>query len=198
MQDPPSSSPVAARWRGPVVLASLMLALQAGGEPVYEALRYERSAVLGGQLWRLLTAHLVHLGWTHCLLNLGGLAVCAAFAKDRAGARAWAGAFVALALGVSALLLLASPRVADYAGLSGVLYGLFVWVLAPQAWRGDLPARLALAVVVARIGWQLWSEPTEAQRALIGGEVLVQAHLYGAACAVLLVLAQAPRSRSPA
>ncbi|WP_208513795.1 hypothetical protein [Variovorax paradoxus] len=60
MQDPPSSSPVAARWRGPVVLASLMLALQAGGEPVYEALRYERSAVLGGQLWRLLTAHLVH------------------------------------------------------------------------------------------------------------------------------------------
>ncbi|WP_208509083.1 hypothetical protein [Variovorax paradoxus] len=54
------------------------------------------------------------------------------------------------------------------------------------------------AGVAARIGWQLWSEPTEAQRALIGGEVLAQAHLYGAACAVLLVLAQAPRSRSPA
>ncbi len=88
----------------------------------------------------------MHLGWTHCLLNLGGLGVCAAFAKDDAGARAWAGAVSGLALGVSALLQVASPEVADYAGLSGVLYVLFVWVLAPQAWRGDLPARAARAV----------------------------------------------------
>lgn len=175
----------------PVSLACLVLALQASGEPVYEALRYERAAVLGGQYWRLLSAHAVHLGWAHCLMNAGGLALCAAVAAGTRSGRAWAAAIVVLALGVGILLVAASPQATNYAGLSGVLYGLFVWVLAPRAWHGDRVARIVLVAVIARIGWQMFHPPSDAQRALIGGEVMVEAHLYGALCALALCLWEA-------
>ena len=150
-----------------------MLALQAGGEPVYEALRYERARVLDGQPWRLLSAHAVHLGWAHCLMNAGGLALCAALAAGTRSWRAWTAAIVALALGVGALLVVASPGATNYAGLSGVLYGLFIWVLGPRAWQGDRWAWIGLAVVVARLGWQLIPPHSDAQPSWIGGEVMV-------------------------
>ncbi|WP_429614511.1 rhombosortase [Variovorax sp. W2I14] len=186
-----------ANWLVPVALACLVLALQAGGEPVYEALRYERAAVLGGQYWRLLSAHAVHLGWAHCLMNAGGLALCAALAAGTRNWCAWATAIVVLAIGVGILLVAASPEATNYAGLSGVLYGLFIWVLAPRAWRGDRVAWIVLVAVIARIGWQMFHPPSDAQRALIGGEVMVEAHLYGALCALALCLWQGawPRLR---
>ncbi|SIQ51090.1 rhombosortase [Pseudacidovorax sp. RU35E] len=167
-----------------------MLALQAGGEPMYEALRYDRVRVLEGQAWRLLSAHAVHLGWAHCLMNAGGLALCAALGAGQRSARAWAAAITALALGVGALLMVASPATRDYAGLSGVLYGLFIWVLAPRAWRGDRWAWIGLLAVVARLGWQLVQGPAGMHSAWMGGEVMVEAHLYGALCAVALCLGQ--------
>lgn len=176
-----------ANWLVPIALACLLLALQAGGASVYEALRYERATVRAGEPWRLATAHFVHLGWTHCLLNVAGLAVCAVFAGGARSPREWLEAIAALAVGVGASLMVLSPRIADYAGLSGVLYGLFVWVLAVPAWRGDLLARVALAFVLGRFGWQMFFGPSEAQGALIGGEVVAEAHLYGAAWAFALV-----------
>jgi len=33
-------------------------------------LRYERSSILDGELWRLLSAYLVHGGWEHLWLNI--------------------------------------------------------------------------------------------------------------------------------
>ena len=177
-------------WLVPVALACLVLALQAGGEPVYETLRYERAAVLGRQPWRLLSAHAVHLGWAHCLLNAGGLALCAVLAAGTRSWCAWTTAIVVLALGVGILLVVASPQAKNYAGLSGVLYGLFIWVLAPRASRGDRVAWILLIAVIVRISWQMFHPPSDAQRALIGGEVTVEAHLYGALCALALCLWQ--------
>ncbi|MBJ2154312.1 rhombosortase [Variovorax sp. IB41] len=179
----------------PVALAFLIVLFQMGGAPVYELLRYERQAVFAGEWWRLVTSNFVHLGWAHCLLNLAGLAVCAVFAADTRSWREWASAIGALALGVGLLLLLASPRVGDYAGLSGVLYGLFVWVLAPRAWRGGLVPRLALAFVCARIAWQMLFESPGAASELIGGHVVAEGHLYGALCAIAVLGWEGLRAR---
>lgn len=123
-------------------------------------------------------------------MNVGGLVLCAAFAAGTLSWRAWATAIVVLALGVGMLLLVASPRATNYAGLSGVLYGLFIWVLLPRARRGDRVALIVLVAILARIGWQMFHPPAEVQRALIGGEVMVEAHLYGALCALALCLWQ--------
>src|SRR5690606_30285485 len=60
----------------------LAVLIQAADSAVAELLRYEREAIFAGQLWRLLTGHLVHLSWTHLLLNiLGLLFLCFGFAS---------------------------------------------------------------------------------------------------------------------
>ena len=176
----------------------LMLALQAGGAPVRAALRYEYAAVMGGQLWRLLSAHFVHLGWIHCLLNLAAFGLCVLLSRGSLSGRFWWGASLAIGLGVGILLLLVSPDVPNYVGLSGVVYGLFVCVLGPQAWRGERASLVLLLLVLLRIAWQLLVESPDAQLELIGGSVVAQAHLYGAGCGLAWAVGQAlltPRHR---
>lgn len=182
-------------WAAPAALGGLILLLQLGGAPLRAALRYERAAVLGGQAWRLLTAHLVHLGWTHCLMNLAAFALCVWLARGERRGRFWWVASAALGLAIGTLLLLAAPEVADYAGLSGVVYGLFVCVLAPQARQGDRVAGVLLVLVLARIGWQLVIDDPAAPVALIGGVVIAKAHAFGAGCAAAWVVAREWQAR---
>lgn len=172
----------------------LLLVLQAVGDAPRLLLRYERDALLHGELWRLFTAHLVHLGWAHALLNAGGLLLCAWIAPARFGARRlmcdglWLGGCVSL------LLLAFSPEVAHYVGLSGVLYGLFVLGLVPPAFRGDRIARLGLATVLGWMAWQLVAGPASAEERQIGGRIIAVAHLYGTVGAFVLLAVQGLRA----
>jgi rhomboid family GlyGly-CTERM serine protease len=163
-------------------LGLTMLALQNVGQELRLALRHEPAALAAGELWRLLSAHAVHLSWTHLATNLAGLLLCAALAPEAFQPRALPRLLARLAwlsVAVSLGLLIGSPEVAHYVGLSGVLYGLFLWTLAPAAWRGDTAARLTLA---GMLGWTLWQSlagPLAAEEAAIGGRIVAAAHLYG-------------------
>ena len=44
-----------------------------------EAWRFDRGLVSQGDIWLLLTGHIVHLNWSHWLLNMAGLAIVAFF-----------------------------------------------------------------------------------------------------------------------
>ncbi|WP_454722474.1 MULTISPECIES: rhombosortase [Cupriavidus] len=175
--------PQLARWLPCALATLLLLALQAGGEPLRLALRFERAAVLDGQWWRLFSAHAVHLSLAHCLLNIAGLWLAAAWTPGGFGARALLARWLLLGGGISALLL-AVTAVPDYVGLSGVLYGLFVMALLPQAWRGDGPAALALAGVAGWAAWQWLDGPAAAEERLVGGHIVAAAHLAGMALAL--------------
>ena len=62
-------------WLPPLVIMLAALLLAAGGDAVRDALRFERTAIADGELWRLLTSNWVHLGWWHLFLNEMGLLV---------------------------------------------------------------------------------------------------------------------------
>src|ERR1044071_4813538 len=62
---------------------ALLAALELGGEPVRNALSYQRTALASGEWWRLLSAHFVHLDAGHATLNgLGLVLMWALFARD--------------------------------------------------------------------------------------------------------------------
>ena len=165
--------------------AVLLLALQAGGEPVRMALRFERIAIADGEFWRLLTGHVVHLGWTHLALNLAGLALCAAMSPFLFRPRlVWMTAL--LAINISMLMLVFSPQVSDYVGFSGVLYGLFVCGLWPQ--RRDPAMAAALLLVVGWMVWQWLGAPMAAEERLIGGTIVSIAHVHGSWLGLLLAV----------
>ena len=140
-----------------VGLTVVMVLLQIAAPVSATWLAFDRGQIAAGQLWRLVTAHLVHLGWAHTLLNLAGLVMVLAITQPRERGRQWAARLLWLAVGVSAGLWWASTDVPHYVGFSGVLHGLFAWALWPMLRRRDglawLCAVLLAAKLAAETGW---------------------------------------------
>jgi rhomboid family GlyGly-CTERM serine protease len=184
-------------WHLPVLLALICSLLALGGADLTEALRYQREEILHGQLWRLLSAHLVHLGDAHLLLNLCGLGlVWALFPRELSGPAGWL-VLLCSALGVSLGLLLFDPGLIWYVGLSGVLHGLFA-AGALRLWR-ERPAEAALmlAVLAGKLLWEQLVGPLPGTSAIAGGPVVVDAHLFGAVGGCLGALLRRSATRQP-
>jgi rhomboid family GlyGly-CTERM serine protease len=167
------------RW---IWLLAILLAMDAVlglGDNVNQLLRYDRGAIAAGGWWRLLTAHIVHLDVHHLILNeLGLVLVWSLFAQDY-DAVEWCAIVCAGALAISSGLWWLSPRVGWYVGAYGVLHAVMAAGaakhLAERSWD-----RWILAVgLCAKLAWEQW-----------GGSaaplIVVDAHLYGAACGFIV------------
>ncbi|HEU0200485.1 MAG TPA: rhombosortase [Burkholderiaceae bacterium] len=149
-----------------------------------------RADVVWDEPWRLLTAHLVHINWTHAAVNgAAWLVVARLFAPDL-NALDQAVVLVAGALAVAIGLAQLYPVIEWYRGFSGALHALFfagasAWLaraacpVQRHRWRTWLP----LAVLVA--GWikVAFEQPgSDAVRYVqwLGANVVPQAHLLGA------------------
>jgi len=164
------------RRSAPLVAVGLLaVAVALVGEGASRALRYERQAVLDGQIWRLLTCHLVHLGWGHLLLNLaaGGLiaALLGRFARPIA--------LLPAALGVGLGLVAFSPGVGWYVGLSGVLHGLLGSGALAAGLAGNWGGWGALSLLAVKLAYESFWGPFPGSANLAGGPVVLQSHLYG-------------------
>lgn len=176
-------------WHLPLLLAIASGLLAGLGDTATVELRYQRMAILDGQWWRLFSAHLVHLGWSHWALNMAGLVlVWALLEQELAGVFGWLvvlGSALVIGLG----LLQFDPALHWYVGLSGVLHGLFAagalrrWSLEPRA------ATIMLTVLAAKLVWEQFAGAMPGTGALAGGAVIVDAHLFGAIGGVLTALA---------
>jgi rhomboid family GlyGly-CTERM serine protease len=168
-----------ARWLGLAALIGATL----GAQTLLgvEALRYDRAAIADGELWRPLSAHLVHLGPTHWALNAVGLVLVNALVGAHLRLPSWALAFAVSALAISGGLWLALPQLNWYVGLSGVLHGLIVagslHALADP--RERIFALVVVAVIVAKLIWEQAAGPLPGTTRAAGGPVVVEAHLFG-------------------
>ena len=166
-------------WRLPGAIVIVALALLVSGDVGRESLRFDRTRIAAGEAWRLLTGHLVHLGETHALLNLVGLALVWFLVGRAFSARQWlwviAGAVAAIDLG----LWFGNPSLDWYVGLSGLLHGMLAaGIVAGLAGRSG--EAIVLAVVVAgKLAWEQVAGPLPGSEATSGGAVIVDSHLYG-------------------
>jgi rhomboid family GlyGly-CTERM serine protease len=111
-----------------VTLCGVGLALMAFGcSGLSEILVYDRRAILGGELWRLCTAPLVHFSPGHLLWNLSVFGA-AGWMIEASGYRGfWR--VCGWAAGVPGLIFLfAIPDLARYGGLSGPATGAVVYL----------------------------------------------------------------------
>ena len=169
------------------LVVAIMVVLGLAHSWVNPWLAFDRSAIEQGQLWRLLTCHLVHLNHWHMLLNLAGLVLCGYFFTDLLDrVRFWSWLlFCGLVAGLALYFL--DTGLQHYVGLSGILHGLLVFCLL-IGWRGNPWLHsLVLLVIVGRIVSEQQSDyDVEYLRSWIDGRVYVNAHLYGALAGVLL------------
>jgi rhomboid family GlyGly-CTERM serine protease len=173
------------------VVAAVAIQIAGAFTPAWSAaLIFDRSAIAGGQWWRLWTGHLVHFGWPHCavdtavLLYLGWVVAWPRVAFRRL-------TFFLIPLLISGMIYLFDPEVAYYAGLSAFNLGLFVFHVL-QSWhrnRTDWLWPAVLLVCVAEIaieslrggaggGLIAFSDPTV--------RIATTAHAAGGVCGVAL------------
>jgi rhomboid family GlyGly-CTERM serine protease len=175
-----------------LVVCLVLLMIQYGGTPAQLALRYEREGLAAGQWWRLLSAHVIHLGYEHALLDMAGLALMwALFARDYT-ARGWLLIIGLSVLGIDAGLWLLSSTTQWYVGSSGVLHG----VLAAGTYahlRRREPDGWPLALFL--LGKLIYEQAQGALPLTTGGAVIVDAHLYGAVSGTLAALLLRARAK---
>jgi len=186
-----------------LLIAGMALLIALAGPHASQWLRYDRTAILHGQWWRLLTGNFVHLGWSHLWLNLAGWLLVWLLFQAQIPVKTWISATVFCSLGVGLGLLWGSPHIVWYVGLSGVLHGYFVVGALLSIRMGYRFELLLLALVIAKLTWEQNVGPLPGSEKYSGGHVVVDAHLYGAISGALLavlprrwVLAKPPASGS--
>ncbi len=155
-------------------------------------LRYGRAEILeSGEWWRVLTGNLVHLGYPHLLLNLAGLAMITILLAHALTVRQWALTGLISMLGVGIGLLLFDPHLSWYVGLSGALYGLLLGGAIAEFRNHKFIACLIGAYTIGKVVWEQIYGAVESSETITGGNVIVNAHLYGmiaGGVAVLILL----------
>ena len=112
------------KWR--FCLAVALVALLAACWPDgLMRLRYDRFGLMDGEMWRVVTAHLVHLNRLHVFLNLLGLLLICELQWGALPLRHGIGLLGFSGMAISASLWWLHPELVWYAGLSGALHGLW-------------------------------------------------------------------------
>lgn len=165
-------------WQAPIVLAALLGSIQAAG--LRGAFEYRRAAVLQGQVWRLLTGNLVHLGWVHLARNIAGLFLIWGLLTQSLSPRSRLWILCASGAAVGLGLLFFSPMIEWYVGISGALFGLFCAGALTQLQARPVRAGALLLGMAAIIGWTMCAGALPGETKGLGGSIVPQAHLYGA------------------
>lgn len=174
-------------WVAAGLVAAVSATLQLLG--LDGALSWDRSALASGQLWRFFSGHFVHLGWSHLLLNLAGLALIAWIVGRTWDWTGWL--VVSLAsigvIGIGFWTL--NPALEWYVGLSGLLHGLLAAGLVVGVARRETESVVLTVLVAGKLAWEQFAGPLPGSEGASGGAVVVDAHFYGAVGGVLAAAA---------
>ena len=184
----------------PAVLVAVLLAFHGLGADALPVLRYERSAVLSGEAWRLVTGHLVHADMVHLGWNVLGVLIVAFLVARDYSWRQW---LVILGVSIATTdlgFLLLAPQLEWYVGFSGVLHGLMAAGLV--AWlrtSRDAITWIVTGLFAAKLAWEHFAGPLPFTAASLELPVVHEAHTYGAiggALAGLWLTRRMPRPAS--
>jgi rhomboid family GlyGly-CTERM serine protease len=178
--------------------SALLLLLQAipSAPPVLEY----RRALLPAEPWRLLTAHFVHVNWTHALVNAGAWVVLAGLFAPQLGAKRQLLSFALGAAFVSMALAAFNPAIEWYRGASGALHVIFfagatsafAAALRGRSWSASLLPFALLVAGWAKVALEVPRDPAATPYAeWLAAATVPQAHLWGALIGSALGLAMA-------
>lgn len=172
-------------WPVPLVVAAASITAAMAGASGREWLRYDRLSIADGEVWRLLTAHVVHLNPGHLVLNLAGLALVWLLVGSCFSALAW-WIVIAFTLAViDAGFWFLDSGLSWYVGMSGLLHGLLMAGVVDRLRDAPVESAVLGLLVAAKIVYEQFAGPLPGSEASAGGPVVVNAHLYGAIAGAL-------------
>jgi rhomboid family GlyGly-CTERM serine protease len=170
------------RLHFPVLLLVLILSTtQLFSSGLFHILSFQRSEILDGAWWRLITSQFIHLGWGHILLNQAALIILWLLYGQRLATINWLGVLLLCLIGTTTSLLILNPEVIWYVGFSGALHGLFVVGTCTEWRQGNrhIATALFLLLSIKLLCEQFQIMFPLSASTLIDAPVVVDAHLYG-------------------
>ncbi|MBT8086782.1 MAG: rhombosortase [Gammaproteobacteria bacterium] len=167
-------------WKLPLAASLLAGGLMLTAGTGQHWLQFDRGGVADGELWRLVSAHFVHLGWSHLLLNVAGLGLVWYLVGDTFRQGAWLLIAAASVVFIDLGLWFLNPQLIWYVGMSGLLHGLLAAGLTQKLREPDWESVLLALGLFAKLAWEQAMGPMPGSESTAGGPVIVNAHLFGA------------------
>lgn len=185
-------------WRLPLAVVFVVCVLQASAGDTNELWRYDRALVASGDLYRLVSGHFVHLGMSHLALNLVGLLLIWYLLGPVYTLLQWLLVILLSIVVMDAGFWWLLPELHWYVGLSGLLHGLLIAGVVGASRHRPLESALIAAVVGLKLLYEGFFGPLPGSEGTAGGNVVTEAHLYGAIGGLAAGIALRIRVRSPA
>jgi rhomboid family GlyGly-CTERM serine protease len=152
-----------------------------------DLLRYHRSSVNDGELWRLITANFCHSSFNHWVLNMTGLVLIDYFFQPYVTQKQRA-KLILFCIGLNVVLIHLLLDNNGYVGLSGALNGYLFCCSIICFKQEKLLNTIVLLVVSVKLLVELNWSINESTEAFIQARVLEESHLYGTVSAVIYCL----------
>ena len=149
-------------------------------ELIADTLVYNRTLIEKGELWRIFTGHFLHTNGYHLLLNVSAMLLLLALHGKFYHTKSYTLIFLTCAFFTSLGLYLFSPNIDQYVGLSGILHGVFVFGAIMDIKHKDKTGYLLFIGVWLKIIHEQTVGASAEVAKLIGANVAIDAHLWGA------------------
>ena len=158
---------------------------------------YNRELIEQGQIWRIITGHLLHTNGYHLVLNLSALWMLWALHGHYYSFKNITSLFITSGIICSIGLFYFSPSITQYVGLSGVLHGLFIFGAALDVSYKDkstgkasfrVSGLLMLVGIIIKLAYEQLFGANEQVSMLIAAKVAIDAHLWGAIGGLIFIL----------
>jgi len=153
-----------------------------------DSLVYQRSLVNQGELWRVFSGHFFHTNGFHFLLNGAAVIMLWALHGHFYTIKTYSFVFIVSAIICAIGIHWFSLDINQYVGLSGVLHGLFIWGAIEDIKAKERTGYLLLLGILLKVSHEQFYGASEDVASLIGANVAINAHLWGAIGGIVAIL----------
>jgi len=169
------------RFVAPILITCISYFFSANYAGLHNLLRYERDAILRGEIWRILTGNLTHAGLNHWLVNMLGLwLLWFIYAESKRKQYEILFVLFIASIGTCIGLILLEPQLKWYVGLSGALHGLFAAGIVISFKNEPNIQSLLATLLFIKLLFEQFMGPLPGSEKMIHTPVIVNSHLYGA------------------
>lgn len=160
------------------------LSLTTQNQQLSQLLTWDRSLIISGEWWRILTGNITHTNLSHFLMNMVALWLISLIFTPRPRKLLLLLIIISLVIGLG----LFASDIQRYVGLSGTLHGLFGYFAVKEALSGKRSSWLLVIGVIGKVVSEQVFGASATSAALIAAPVAIEAHLIGLIAGLMLAL----------